>query len=261
MNSIERAILTLDTIEHASERQGILQSLDNRAKLLVTIVFLVCVLSLDALELPKLIIFLLYPFAASRLAITDYSLVAKRSLIVLPFVLFIGIFNPFFHTKPIFSIFGINITDGWISFLSMALRGIIAAQAVIVLILSSGFYGICHAMRQLGIPSILANQLLFMYRYIFVLLQEALSMHRARLARGYGTKNYPFKMWGIFIGQLFVRTVNHSNSIHNAMLSRGFSGELPDNDCHKWTRRDSIFLILSCTLFLLIRFTDINSIL
>lgn len=261
MNNLEQAIYELDAVERASECPGMLQNIDTRAKLLVTIVFLICVLSLNTLDLPKLIIFLSYPIIAAVLTRTDYHLVAKRSLIVLPFVIFIGIFNPVFSHEELYTIRNFKITTGWVSFFSIVLRGIIATQAVIILIMSSGFYAICHAMRRLGTPTVLANQLLFVYRYIFVLLQEALSMHRARLSRSNGKKNYPLKIWGIFIGQLFLRTINRSHCIHNAMLSRGFTGELPRSEYKSWSLGDTIFLIAFCTAFLLLRFTNLNSLL
>ena len=253
MSKLEQAIYELSRMEQASQQVSPLHALDARAKLLVTLLFLIFVLSLPLGDLSGLILYLIYPIISCSLAGISYGTVFKRSLLVLPFILFIGIFNPILDRQVVFHVGGVGVTAGWISFFSILIRGLVSVQAVFILIFTTGFYNLCRGMRRLGVPSLLATQLLFVYRYIFVLLQEALSMHRARAARSFGRKSYPFRMWGVFIGQLLIRTIERSERIHRAMLSRGFTGNIADNYHTVWRTKDTLYLIIWTCFFFVLR--------
>lgn len=252
MNKLETVLYELNQIEQSYNAKYLLQHIDTRAKLITTVMFLFSVLFISVYNLSAIIVHMVFPIVLCSLGRISYFTTFKRSLIILPFVLFIGIFNPIYDTTPLIFIGNTAISAGWISFLSIIVRGLISTQAVIILISSSGFNNISHAMNRLGIPTLLSTQLLFAYRYIFVLLNEALNMHRARTARSYGIDSYPFKMWGVFIGQLFLRAVEHSKTINQAMLSRGFTGEIPLAQQHIWDRKDTFFVLIWIILFLFI---------
>ncbi|MDD3108585.1 MAG: energy-coupling factor transporter transmembrane component T, partial [Alistipes sp.] len=103
--------------------------------------------------------------------------------------------------------------------------------------------------------SVLSTQLLFVYRYLFVLLQEALSMTRARDARSFGRRSYPLRVWGVMIGQLLIRTFERAERIHRAMLSRGFDGRIRSLTIPPpWQRRDTLFLSVWGAVFVVLRF-------
>lgn len=253
MSKLEKAIYELNRMELASEQPSPLHRLDARAKLLVTLLFLIFVLSLSLDNLAGLILSFVYPIVSCAMAGISYGSVFKRSLIVLPFIAFIGIFNPILDRQVAFYVGDIGITAGWISFLSILIRGLVSVQAVFILILTTGFYNLCRGMRRMGVPSLLTTQLLFVYRYISVLLQEALSMDRARAARSFGRKSYPFRMWGIFIGQLLIRTIERSERIHRAMLARGFTGSIEGSFHATWRTRETLFLVVWAGLFFLLK--------
>lgn len=236
MNKTERALYELNRIERSAEGDTALHRTDARAKLLVCLAFLLCLLSVRPDNLFRLGLFFLYPIMECRRADIRYGLLFRRSLVVLPVVLFIGLFNP------------------WMSFVGIAGRGLASAQAVFLLILSTGFPPLCRAMQRLGVPALPANQLLFVYRYLFVLLQEALNMQRACRSRSFGRTSYPLKQWGVFIGQLLLRTLDRSERIHRAMLSRGFNGSIPVRNQLCWQKKDTAYLISRLLFLLFIRF-------
>lgn len=254
MNKLEAVLHELNIMEQSHNKNNTLQHIDTRAKLITTVMFLFSVLSVSVFNLAAIIIHTAYPIILCSLGGISYTSIVKRSFIILPFVFFIGIFNPIYNTTPLITIGNASISAGWVSFISIILRGLISTQAVIILIISSGFNNVSHAMNRLGIPSILSTQLLFAYRYIFVLLNEALSMHRARISRSFGRKSYPFNMWGVFIGQLFLRAIEHSKVLSQAMLSRGFNGQIPSTRQRLWNSQDSLFCIIWGILFLFIHF-------
>ena len=255
MSKLEKVLYELSQIERSSGQTSPLHTIDARAKVVVTLLFLIFVLSLSVYNLSGLILFFIYPIVSCSMAGISYGYIFKRSLIVLPFILLVGIFNPLLNRQVVFYAGGIGITAGWISFFSILIRGIVSAQAVFILIYTTGFYRICRGMIRMGIPSVLTTQLLFVYRYIFVLLQEALNMDRARAARSFGQKSYSFRMWGIFIGQLLIRTIERSERIHRAMLSRGFTGKIEVNfhsEEGEWGAKETCYLIIWTCLFVVL---------
>ena len=60
-------------------------------------------------------------------------------------------------------------------------------------------------------------------------------------------------MWGTFVGQLLIRTVNRAQRIHSAMVSRGFTGELRSVVKMKWQMRDTVFVVVATVLMVLCR--------
>ena len=181
----------------------------------------------------------------------DFPAVACR----LPFVVFIGVFNLFYDREPVFRIGTLAVTAGWVSFLSIVLRGLLSVQALLVLIGSTGYYGLCRSMQRLGVPAVFTTQLLFVYRYLYVLIEEAAAMQQARDARSFGRRSYPLKIWGTLVGQLLIRTFDRAEQISRAMLARGFSGRIPEGVFERpaWKMRDTLFLAVWCSAFVLLR--------
>ena len=91
------------------------------------------------------------------------------------------------------------------------------------------------------IPSIFVSQLLFLYRYIFVLAEEAMRMVRARDMRSFGHEGTNVKVFIRIAGVLFLRTVERAERIYSAMLARGFQGDMPTRKRYRITARDLVF--------------------
>lgn len=255
---LEKAILILHTGQLRSTEQSHISGIDPRALLIVTLLYLVSMLSIPVVNIDRIIWFAIYPIISAPLAHLQFSRLLKNSLYVFPLLLMIGIFNPILDHRPAFSVFGVEITTGWITFISIILRGLLATQALLLLIRVTGFNEMCYSMRRLGIPAIIVTQLLMVYRYISVLLQEALTMQRARLARGYGQKAFKPLMWGNFVGQLLLRTLHRGRRIHLAMKARGFNGEILHYVSMRWATADTVFCMAWIPIFLILRFYNLS---
>ena len=70
-------------------------------KLLLTIFFLVFEVSVDKYALSKTISFAIYPIMIYQMADLNMTDALKQLKIVLPLVLAVGIFNPFFDRAPL----------------------------------------------------------------------------------------------------------------------------------------------------------------
>lgn len=261
MSKLEQAIIALQDMQ--SIRIEADRTVSPVCGLIVTVAYLVAMLSVPVDHIGMLLWFAIYPILAASCLGMSFTSVFLRSLYALPFILFIGIFNPVFDTTPALSVGSVVVSRGWISFVSIILRGLMSVQAIIILICACGFEGVCRGMRSIGIPAFLVTQLLMVYRYMTVLLIELLNMKRARESRSYGNRRMTLKMWGQMTGQLFMRTVSRAERINRAMLARGFTGTLPlySPKAPDRSRSDIIFTGIWIGAFAIFRFTNISALL
>lgn len=258
---LEQAIATLNARQMKSENDSHISGIDPRALLIVTVAYLVAMLSVPLGRTDMIIWFAVYPIISAPLAHIAYERLFRNSLYVLPLVVLIGIFNPVFDRTTAFTVGSVSVSGGWVSFVSILIRGLLSAQALLLLIRVVGFNNMCEAMRRLRVPSVIVTQLLMVYRYLTVLLQEGLSMQRARVARSCGRSTLKVSMWGSFVGQLLLRTLERSRRINMAMKARGFNGSLSTDQSGSWTTADTVYCIVWIPLFLIMRYCDISSLL
>jgi cobalt/nickel transport system permease protein len=141
------------------------------------------------------------------------------------------------------------------------IRFFLTVTAVIALIAITGFNAICMAAEKMGTPKIFALQLLFIYRYIFVLAEEASRMMRARSLRSFGRKGGGIKQYGPFIGTLLIRTIDRAKRIYLAMCCRGFDGNIRILSAMNIGYREIIFLIAWISYFAICRIFNLPEIL
>lgn len=258
MSRLEKILFTLREMESPGSR-GFLQQIDSRCKIVVTVLFLIAVLSVPLTNVDRLIWFFAVPIVLSTMGGVSYGHVFLNSLWVLPFVVLIGIFNPFIDRQPVALGYGIVLSRGWITFGAIVLRGLLSMQAVIILLESTGFIRLCDGLRRLGVGRIITTQLMMVYRYAGVLVSEAIMMKQARQARGFGRESFPLSMWGQFVGQLLLRTVDRAERVHRAMVSRGFDGTVKVMSHVSWQVKDTVFLVGSMAVLLLLYLFNFSS--
>jgi cobalt/nickel transport system permease protein len=200
------------------------------------------------------LLFAVYP---SRLGI---FFTMRRSFIALPFIL-AAFAVPFTTPGPIYwQIPGLNWAvsePGIIRFLSILARSWLAVQAAILLTAVTRFPDILWALQSLRFPGILVSTIGFMYRYIFVLVDETNRMMRARASRSariHGNKRQSIiwqgKIVGAMVGSLFLRALERSERVYAAMLSRGYDGCMRSLTQFQMGRRDWISLFVVSLLLI-----------
>ena len=202
--------------------------------------------------------FLIYPVVMLVLGNLPMGYILKKICIALPFAFFVGIFNPVFDRAIMMKLGPFAISGGWISFLSILMRLIITVCAALILVATTGLNGICMALEKIGIPKVFAMQLLFMYRYLFVLIDEASRLARARALRSFNGKGLGMKVFSYIIGQLLLRTVDRARRIHLAMLSRGFDGEIRLARQYHIRVREVCFAVGCSSLFIVMRLYNMS---
>jgi len=185
-----------------------------------------------------------------------FSYIAKKLLIASPFVLFVALFNPILDRNPALELGFFTVSGGLLSFVSIMAKFALTVSAGLALIACTGFDAICSALAAIGVPGVFTIQLLFVYRYIFVLAEEAARMARARALRSFGDRGMGIGTYSSMLGQLLLRTMDRAQRIHLAMLSRGFSGEIRHVARSKMRWSDLLFLAGWAGLFVLLRLYD-----
>lgn len=256
--AFDKEYFNIGYIDRLSYRDTIIHRLDARVKVIATMCFIIAVISYPKYEVLRLSPFFLFPVLLITLSDTPFLFILKKIIIVSPFAVFIGIFNPLFDPKTVALSDGIYISKGWVSFLSIILKFTLTISAALLLIATTSFAGVCNALNKLGVPEIFTLQLLFLYRYIFVLMEEGMRIVRARDLRSFNGRGSGIKVFVSLIGVLFIRTVERANRIYKAMLSRGFNGKIKVIKKSSFGIADIIFLIGVLSALYIFRMYDIT---
>ncbi len=216
-----------------------LHTLDGRIKFILTLGWILTISLMPVPAWPVYLVLLVLLLAFEILAGIGVGYVWKRSLLVLPFALaaFPLIFT---HGKtallmvPADSPVLIVYAEGLQRFLSVAVKSLLSVQVAILLVASTPFPQLLQAMRGVGVPRLLVVMFSMMWRYLFVLVDEALRLMQARAARSGrvpgrragGTLTWRARVTGGMVGSLFLRGLERSERIYAAMLARGYDGEV-----------------------------------
>jgi cobalt/nickel transport system permease protein len=243
-----------------------LHSLDPRIKVILTIAFILSNALLPDgawLAFGLAWIFILFANILSGLGM---GFTFRRSFIAFPFALAAITVLFSLPGKPVtsfhFLMWDLTISDaGVLRFISIVVRSWLSVQMAVLLVAVTEFPKIIHALTHLRIPAIITVIISFLYRYLFVLADEVMRLLRARQARAAAAAGmrsgrsvaWRAKIAGHMAGQLFLRSYERSDRIYNAMLSRGYKGELMTIHPHHYHKSDLLIGGLSILLFVLIQ--------
>ena len=123
--------------------------------------------------------------------------------------------------------------EGLLRFASIVIRSLLSVQGAVLLAATTRFPDILLALRSLRVPSVLVAVAGFLYRYLFVVADEAQRMMRAREARSVaraggrgGSVAWRARVAGGMAGSLFIRSYERSERIYDAMVARGYDGDV-----------------------------------
>jgi len=225
-------------------RQSVIHRADARVKLLLTLVFIIFISLLPARSWAAFLLYLSLIISLAILSSVGYRQVLKRSLFALPFILaavpliFLG---PLPHINiPLAAGMNLNVSPaGSMRFLGIALKSWLCVQAAVILVATTQFSDIVTAMKQLHVPPVLTSIVGLMWRYLFVIVDEGQRLMRARLSRsavsihsGFSIRKlfWQAKVTGGMAGSLFLRSLERSERVYAAMVSRGYNVGLTTNE-------------------------------
>lgn len=257
MNKLENRWLELRSLDELTNGDSVIHRLNPVVKLITTLAFLVIVASFSKYDLAGLIPLIFYPVLLISLAGLPAGMLAKRTLLALPFVVFVGIFNPILDQTTLMHVGPLAISGGVVSFCSIMIRFTLTVLAALILVATTGIDAICGALSKLRVPHVVVVQILFLYRYLYVFIEEVGKTIRAHSLRSPYSSGIKFRVWGSFVGLLLLRTLDRAQRIYHAMLCRGFDGQLRILRSWRLTKSDFIFLFSWLIFFLAARIINI----
>lgn len=257
MDKLSRARGELLEIDALAAKTSPVHRLHPLAKLLVTIAYIVTVVSFPKYDLSGLVMMILYPVLLFQTAGIAVSTCLYKLRVVLPLVCAVGIANPFLDRTVLLHLGGVPVTGGFISMLTLMMKGVFSLMASFLLIATTPIDVLCAALRKLHIPAILTTLLLLTYRYIGLMIQEVAVMNESYQLRAPGQKGIHISAWGSFLGQLLLRSADRAEELYSSMLLRGFSGEFFYTNIPAARAWDLLFPIICGGLFFFARTVNV----
>ena len=224
-------------LERWSRLGSALHRRDPRAKIVALLIFLVIVatthrafLVAGAGYLATLVIALFW----SRLPVPGALL---RAGVVLPFTLVFAVITILYGDP---QRAGILVGKSYIS-----------ALAVLALVSTTPLPQLLRGLEMLGVPRFLLMVAQFLYRYLFVISEEAQHMRVAAASRGPSRRarqRARFQAAAGALAVLFARSYARADAIHHAMAARGFQGRFRLVSVLRFTAADGLFLLASAAI-------------
>ena len=246
--------------ESFSRRRGLLQSLDPRAKLISILALIVATSTVGNLRI--LVFAYLFFLLVAFLSKIEISFFIKRVWLFIPifsgFLVLPLIFNVFFPGDPLIHLIhlgpgahlgpiplpeSIYITKQGVNAATIfMMRVATCVSAIVLLFLTTPQQMLFKSLRSVGIPKLYVLTLSMAYRYIFVLTELVSEMYVAKKARTIKARGmFDEQKWvGGRIGYTLIRSLDMSEKVHMAMMSRGYNGEVRIMQEFKMRNRDYI---------------------
>ena len=155
--------------------------------------------------------------------------IGKRMVIEIPFVLF-ALLVPFIAVGPRVEVLGLSLSEpGLVAAFGLLAKGTIGVASSLTFAATTEPDDILRGLERLRMPDLIVQIMGFMIRYLDVVTGEWSRMLVAMRSRGCDPRSP--KHWPTLaraMGALFIRSYERGERIHLAMLSRGYTGTLPD---------------------------------
>lgn len=212
--------------------------LDPRVKFVLTLAFILATASVPVGAWPIYVLLLSLTLSAALAAELGIGFLLERALLATPFVL--AALTVVFTTEgPTWlgwrmGPWTVRITyAGLERFASIAVKSWLSVQAAVLLSATADFPSLLLAMRAVKVPRLLVAIFGLMWRYLFILADEARRLMQAREARsadsdgrGGGSVVWRGRVTGGMAGNLFLRGLERGERVYAAMTARGYDGEV-----------------------------------
>ena len=166
---------------------------------------------------------------AARLGRIRFRFILARLVAVLPFILF-AFLIPFVASGERVEILGVGMSrPGLWAAWGIFAKAVSGASAGILLTAVTEVPEIIRGLRRLRVPAALVSIAGFMVRYLELIVEDLGRMRIAMSSRGWrGRGVRSARPLAAAAGTMFIRSYERGERVHAAMLSRGYTGEMPD---------------------------------
>jgi cobalt/nickel transport system permease protein len=208
---------------------SLVHRLPAQVKIVAALLTVICVVATPRAEFWAFGLYLALIVTVWVIARVPVSHFAKRAVIELPFVL-IAVLMPFLGGGERIHLLGMSLSEsgalaGW----NILAKGTIGVLTSLTLAATTTPRELIVGLQRLRTPAALTTIATLMLRYLDVIAAEARRMRLARISRGHD----PRFLWQVGatargIGALFIRSYERGERVHLAMVSRGWTGAMPD---------------------------------
>lgn len=207
---------------------SVVHRLGPQCKLVAALTFIVMVVLTPAHRVWAFAGFAALLAAVALTARIPFRVIGRRMLVETPFVLF-AVAMPFLTPGDRVDVLGVQLSVAglWAAWnvLAKATLGVVTS---ILLAATTDLRMLLLGLERLRLPTLLVQIMTFMVRYSDVVTDELRRMRIARAARGFVARDIrALPVLARSAGALFIRSYERGERVHLAMLSRGYTGQLP----------------------------------
>jgi len=235
-----------------ARKENLVTGIEARTKIAFTVIALVINLLSPTIYTPIAIaIFCLATLAAIGIPPNLLMLRLTMPLAMAAVVLITQIF--FYGTTPLFTIpfWGFHLVgyeEGLAHGFLIMCRVIGGVSLILFLSMSTPAHRLLLAARWFRLPKVFIELTLLIYRYIFVLIEEATAIKDAQRVRlGYRNWQQSMKSVGVLGGSLILRAYDRAERVFEAMIARGYTGTMTINYTEHFNRKDFMAAICLST--------------
>ncbi len=140
-------------------------------------------------------------------------------------------------------------------FISLGVKSWLSVIAAILLASTTSFTELLQAMRSLKVPQLLVAVFGLMWRYLHLMVEEVDRLDpcpiiskryltQAPNSTQVGRLVWRARVTGSMAGNLFIRSLERSERVYQAMLARGYDGEIRTLESTPPTRKEIVLLVL-----------------
>jgi len=219
----------------------------------ILLLFIVSVVSVEKFNITAVLVYGAFPLFSMIAFRLPLKLIIYRLVMLSPFILIMAAANPFFDREVFGVVAGVELTAGMISGLVIITKSFVIISSMLVFSMCIQFTSLCKMLQLLHVPKVFVTQLLLLNRYLFLLIDEARGMQRARSMRSFDGKGNSLFATAKLIGSLLLRTTTHADHIYRAMIARGFNGDIVNYPTMKFSGMRILAITLFAGLFIIIR--------
>jgi cobalt/nickel transport system permease protein len=237
---------SLELTELAGDPASPVHRLDPRAKIAGLVAVTLVAVSTPIAAWPVYVACVVVLAAVAMLARVTPREIWRRARFVLPLVLFAALLIPLVRTGgDTYSLGPLTLHEaGLETMAAVAAKATIGTVAAVLLGATTTFPSVLRGLEALRVPRVLILIAAFMYRYLFVIVEEVGRMRAALAARGYRPRNALHAgALGRVATALFLRTYSRGERVYLAMLARGYDGRMPRLVPLSFGRADAVFVV------------------
>lgn len=230
-------------IDQYSSSGSFVARLDPRIKITAFIALVIFAVITPNFSYRELYLQGLLALSLALISRVPFGFILKKSLMVIPFVAAVSALNLIMGRQTI------------TAFTAVLAKSCLSAVYIIILVATTRFDDLMKGFESLRCPHLVTTILSFMYRYVFLIEDELMTMKTAKESRSFGgSALFHAKAYSNILGSLFVRSYERAEEVYLAMCARGFDGKIKSLNEFKLRKADGVFLIIIGIVLILIRF-------